>query len=477
MASGSIVGVETLLDDVERWFRPATAGDTSGPALEMVVADHDEFLRLPAQAAVQRAGLAVMAGDTAGTIAHANRALDLLVADDGLIRGAAAALIGLAEWRLGELEAARSRYADAVATLVRAGFFADSLGCSIGLVDIQLALGQLTDAMRTLEAGLALAVEHGPLRGTADMHVGVAELLRERNQLDAALDHLHAGEQLGEHAGLPQHAYRWRVAAARIKQARGDFAGALELLDQAERVYDTDFSPDVRPIGATRARVQLAQGDVASAVAWVRDRGLAADDALSYVREYEHITLARTLLAQQAAGQVGQLSADLMGLLDRLLEAAENGQRAGSATEILILQALAHQARTDTRIALATLEQALERAQAENYVRVFLDEGAPMVALLRAAANQGVAVHHARRLLAEVDDAPSAPSRQALVEELSSRELEVLRLLRSDLSGPDIARELLVSLNTMRTHTKSIYSKLGVNNRREAVSRSAELGL
>jgi LuxR family maltose regulon positive regulatory protein len=472
MSTGSIEGAEALLDSIERWFEPVPADDGSAPTAQMVVADQVEFVRLPAQAAIQRAGLALMADDTAGTIAHANRALDLLVTD-GLIRGAASALIGLAEWRLGDLEAARSRYAEAVATFVHTGFLADVLGCSVALADLQIAQGRLADARRTFEDGLALDRDHGPLRGAADMHVGVAELLRERNELDAALDHLHASEGLGEHAGLPQNAYRWRVASARISQARGDFAGALELLDQAERVYNTDFSPDVRPIAATRARMRLARGDVASAQKWAQERGLTAADELTYVREYEHVTLARTLLAQPAVGR----DSDLMGLLHRLLDAAEAGQRGGSAIEIMILQALAHHARGDSSSALATLEQALERAEPAGYVRIFLDEGAPMAALLRAAARQGVAVHHARRLLADLDAGPPAASQQVLVDELSGRELEVLRLLRSDLSGPDIARELLVSLNTMRTHTKNIFTKLGVNNRREAVRRAAELGL
>ena len=140
------------------------------------------------------------------------------------------------------------------------------------------------------------------LRGAADMHVGMSELLRERNDLDAAQQHLQTSTELGEHAGLPQNAYRSRVALARIRQAQGDLAGAEDLLDEAERVYTGDYSPEVRPVAALRARVHLAQGKIGDALAWAHDRHLSATDTLSYLHEFEHITLARILLAQDTAG-------------------------------------------------------------------------------------------------------------------------------------------------------------------------------
>ena len=123
------------------------------------------------------------------------------------------------------------------------------------------------------------------------------------------------------------------------------------------------------------------------------------------------------------------------------------------------------------------------RAEPEGWVRVFLDEGAPMAALLRTAVKQGVGGDHARALVSNLEDGGAGgstagrPSSSGLIERLSERELDVLRLLRSELSGPDIARELTVSLNTVRTHTQHIYDKLGVNSRRAAVRRADQLGL
>jgi ATP/maltotriose-dependent transcriptional regulator MalT len=143
-----------------------------------------------------------------------------------------------------------------------------------------------------------------------------------------------------------------------------------------------------------------------------------------------------------------------------------------------VLQALACQAQDDIPAALASLRRAVTLAEPEGYVRIFADEGTPMASLLSAAAKQGTARNYVRRLLAAVNQTEdSEPVTQGLIEPLSERELDVLRLLGTDLGGPDIARELVVSLNTIRTHTKNIYAKLGVNNRRAAVRRARELDL
>ena len=143
-----------------------------------------------------------------------------------------------------------------------------------------------------------------------------------------------------------------------------------------------------------------------------------------------------------------------------------------------MLQALGHQSRGDTLAALAPLERALTLAAPEDYVRIFTDEGPPMHALLTAAAQRGIATAYVRRLMTSFDETRARRTPAAgMVEPLSDRELDVLRLLATDLGGPDIARELVLSLNTVRTHTKNIYTKLGVNNRRAAVRRATELGL
>ena len=482
LAGGEYEGVEARLRDAERWLGGVTGirEGSQAPAAEMVVVDDAEFRRLPAEIELYRAAQALVRGDGPGTVRHARRALELSPADEHLGRASAAALMGLAFWASGDLEAGHSGYAECMAGLRRAGHIADTFGCAIALADIRRTQGHLGEAMRTYEQALQRASQLGGsvLRGTADMYVGMSEIHRERDDLPAATQQLLRSQDLGEHNGLPQNRYRWRVAMARIREAEGDLDGALDLLNEAERLYVGDFFPNVRPVPALRARVRVAQGELGEALGWARERGLSVDDDLSYLREFEHITLVRVLLAGYTAERAERSIQEATQLLERLLRAAEEGQRTGSVIEILVLQALAHQARDDIPAALASLRRALTLAEPEGYVRIFADEGPPMASLLRAAAKQGIAPRYVRRLLAAANKTEDrTPASQGLIEPLSERELDVLRLLGTDLGGPEIARELVVSLNTVRTHTKNIYAKLGVNNRRAAVRRARELDL
>jgi LuxR family transcriptional regulator, maltose regulon positive regulatory protein len=482
MVRGEVKGVEERLRDAERWLATTTTTRQGehGPSTEMVVVDHEAFDDIPAAIALYRAGQALILGDVDGTMRHARRALTLVRDEDHVGRGGPAVLLGLAYWTSGDLEAAQRWYAQGMASLEKAGYHSDLMGCSIALADIRMAQGRLREAMSTYERGLHRATEQAtpPLRGAADMHVGMSQLLCERNELDAALQHLLTSEALGEHLGLPQNPYRRRVAMARIREARGDLDGALDLLHEAERVYTGDFSPNVRPVPALKARLWAKQGNLDAALGWAHEQGLWGDDDISYLREFEHITLARTLVALDT-NEAGERSIDqASGLLQRLLQAAEAGNRTGSVIEILVQQALARQMRGDAPAALVPLERALALAEPEDYVRTFVDEGPPMAVLLAEAAGRGNAPQYARRLLAAFDGREDAvPAQQPLIEPLSERELEVLRLLRTDLDGPEIARELVVSLHTVRSHTKKVYAKLGVNNRRAAVRRAEELDL
>ncbi|MBE7553459.1 MAG: helix-turn-helix transcriptional regulator [Anaerolineales bacterium] len=482
LQSGQLDGVEDRLRDAERWFDPmANMG-------EMAVVDEAEFHGLPGWIAIYHAGMALVRGDVAGTVTYARRALDLVPEADHLGRGAAAALLGLAYWTSGDLETAYQTYAEGMARVQRAGHLSDALGCAIALADIRLAQGRLREAMSIYERGLKLATEQGApppaVRGAADMYVGMSELLRERDDLNAATQHLLRSKELGEFAGLPQNRYRWCVAMARIRKVQGDLDGALDLLDEAERLYMGDFFPNVRPVAAWKTRVWVAQGRLGEALGWAREQGLSAQDDLSYLHEFEYITLARVLLTRYKRDRTDSPLREAIGLLERLLQAAEEGGRTGSAIEILVLQALAHQALGDISTALLPLQQALTLAEPEGYVRTFLDEGPPMAQLLREAAAREIMPDYTGRLLKVFKAEPSSsegasplPASPPLIEPLSQRELEVLRLFKTELSGPEIADELVIGLSTLRTHTKSIYSKLNVNSRRAAVNRAEELGL
>jgi LuxR family maltose regulon positive regulatory protein len=438
--------------------------------------------------------MALAAGDVQATVTYAQQALDRAPSEDYQTRGGAAGFLGLALWTRGDLEAAHQTYAEGMASLQKAGSIPDAINGAITLGAIRIAQGRLREAMRTYERALQLAnAQAAPLlRGTADLYVGMSELEREHGDLQSATQHLLRSKELGEHAEFPQNRYRWCVAMARIREAEGDLDGALTLLDEAQRLYMSDFSPKVRPIAALRTRVWLAQGRWNDAIDWTREQGLSTQDELNYGREFDHITLARVFLAQYTSNRAESSLLDAIGLLQRLLQAAEAGERVGNVIEILILQALAHHMQGNIPAALAPLERALTQAEREGYVRLFVDEGPPMAVLLQEARARGMLPGYVEKLLAafperrEAGDVRQGVGTQAsrlqplasdLVEPLSQRELDVLRLLRTDLSGPDIARELMISLSTLRTHTRNIYDKLGVSNRRAAIHRAQSLDL
>lgn len=472
LANGRLEHVADRLQDAQRWLE--------APSAEMVVVDEDEFRRLPGSISVYRAAYALAQGDVPSAMRYARHVLEYMPEDDYLRRGAAAALLGLAHWASGELEEAYRMFSDGMANVRLAGNISDAIGGLLALADIRIAQGRLRQATSVYERGLRLAAEYNEpeMRGTADMYVGLSELCLERNDLDAAAQHLLRSEKQGEHTGFPQYRYRWRVAMARVREAQADWDGALDLLHEAERMYVSDFFPNVRPIAAMKTRVWVAQGRLIEAHEWAGAQGLSVTDDLGSLREFEHITLARAHLARLKVDSSDRSVQEASGLLERLLHAAEEGGRTGSAIEILVLLALARHEVGDVPGALVPLERALKLAEPEGYVRVFVGEGEPMEALLRSALQRRVMPSYVSRLLAAFDSTLNRPpGMQALSEPLSERERDVLRLLGTDLSGPEIARELIVSLNTLRTHTKNIYGKLDVNNRRAAVRRAGELGL
>lgn len=285
--------------------------------------DYEGFQRLTGHIAIYRAGQALIRGSVADTLKYADQALDLLPPEDDFRRGAASGLLGLAYWTSGDLESGLRMYTECMARLQRAGFISDTFGCALVIADICLTQGRLHDAMSTYERALQLATTPGApaLRGTSDMHVGMSEIQRERGDLDAALHHLQASKELGEHLGLLQNPYRWCAAMARIREAQGDLNSALDLLSEAERLYVGDFSPNVHPISASKTRLWIALGRLGEAIGWARERGLSVDDDLSYLREFEHITLARISIARYTSERDERTIQEAMGLLDQLLRA------------------------------------------------------------------------------------------------------------------------------------------------------------
>lgn len=491
LSQGDLDGVEEWLAAAEKALetRQDIAIDEFRPARAIAARARKQELReLPAMVAVYRASVAQARGDVEGTITHARRALDLAGPTDNFPRGAAAGFLGLAAWAAGDLTTAVDTFSEAVASLHAAGSLADELGTTVVLANMWLARGRPDEARRLYERALAATTRHpGPLSTTGDLHIGLADILREQGELDAAAEHLETARRLDDSGSLPENRHRWYTTYAGLLQARGDLDGAIEMLEHAEPLYQPGFFPDVRPIPAAKARLRIAQGNLADAADWACEHNLTVADAPTYLLEFKQLTFARLLIAKHRADSHGTAPHrsldDVVRLLDRILDAAEAAGRTGSRVETRMVRALAHAAAGRTEAAIDDLAIAVTDGVPAGYCHLFLDEGEPMEGLLHSLIQQRQvdgAAEYADRLLAGVAKGrPSATERAASAtdEGLSDRELEVLRLLATDLTGPEIARQLYVSVNTLRTHTKHIFTKLAVNSRRAAVSKAADLNL
>ena len=486
LAQGDVDGVEPWLDAAESGLdtiRPLPVVG-HGPLAGAAADREAEVRELPSMIAVYRAAVAQARGDTGGTVAHARRALDLAGPADHFSRGAAAGFIGQAAWAAGDLDTAVDTFSSAVGSLEAAGMRADALGATVVLAQMWLGRGEPQEARNLYEDALAAANSHpGPtLSTTGDLYVGLADVLREQGELDAAEENLQAARALGDRASLPENRHRWFTTTATLRRAHGDLESAAAMLDRAEQLYLPGYFPDLRPIPATRARVWVAMGRLGDARGWANRRGLTADDPVTYLNEYDLLTLARLLTAEGAHREA-------VDLLDRVVEGAHAASRHGSIVEARLIRALAHHAAGDTDDAVDDMAAALALAAPGGYCRLFLDEGPMAVELLTRLADAGtpsaqaLATQLLNRTAAPATPGPTASTDGATAPDvlgegaLSDRELEVLRLLATELSGPDIARRLFVSVNTLRTHTKHIYTKLDVNTRRAAVRRATELHL
>ena len=471
---GRSTGSSELLDATEEWLDSGEHPAASTPG----VVDGEEYRRLPAELAVHRAGLALVRGDIERTVAHARAALDLVGEDDHVTRGAAFALGGLAAWSTGTWTprtrpTPRASSSSSASTTSRTCWGAPS-----PWVTSRSSRGGCAQAARTYRSALDLADRHH--RPCCAAGPTCTWAWRPDLEVDDSLRRVAscASRELGEHAGLPQDAYRWRVVMAGIREAEGDVEAAIDLLDEAERLYVGGLLPDVRPVPALRARTWARHGYVDAALDWVDQADLSLDDPLTYLREFEHVTLARVLRGRpRATGGSKDLGRRCCVPGPLLRAARRTPGRIGHRDQVT--RALGSSSWV-TRGGAASVERAGARRAGgiRPHLRRRGDAHGHPARGRRAADALGVrAAAVGARPAGRRDRAPADGATAALVEALSSREREVLRLLDTELNGPEIARELVVSLNTVRTHTKNLYMKLGVSSRRAAVRRARELDL
>jgi LuxR family transcriptional regulator, maltose regulon positive regulatory protein len=485
LASGRVEAADPPLDAAEHAFTSA-----ADEPFESTVGVESWLLNVPATVTTQRAYLAALRGDAEGAASFASRALLEIGEDEWMVASIARWNLALAEWlrgRLAEAEGALSSTISewrAVGERGLAAVMRDHLG------QIQRAQGRLDAARGTYQEALAItAPPDGPaMPGAGAAHVGLAEVAYERNEFDTALWHITQGIPLCRQFVYTPPLATGLATLAWIRQVNGDPDGASEAMGQAERAAPgPGVTVLLNPVPVRRARLQLAQGNLAAAAGWAHQRGLGPDDELGYPREPEYLVLARVLLAQERLSPA-------LALLKRLDVTAAAQGRTGSLIEIRALQALASAAIGDEDAALGCLAGALSLGCPEGYVRVFADEGPPMAALLgrlfaaeraEQAASPSVPLGYLARVLrafggkeaAETAGRSTAQAVLGLVEQLTARELEVLALLAAGAPNPRIAAELVITLDTVKKHVSHLLGKLGAANRTEAVTRARQLGL
>ena len=474
--SGHLEVVEPLLDAVE--CAPPDWADEPFDPTAGVAASH--LINVPATTTLIRSYLAQLHGDAEATAAFAAQALAGSKPEERMLSATVHGFLAVADWLRGRLTEAERAFASSVTGWREIGQLTHTAWGYYSLALLRRAQGRLDAAALTCERALDALVTAGrPPPAAGPGYAGLADIAYQRDELVSALRYATEGIALCRQFVYTPPLADGLATLAMIRQATGDPAGALEAITEAEQAAPGPAGL-LNPVHAQRARLLLAQGDLAAAARFPQENGLGPDDEPDYAREPGHLVLARILLAQDRPGQA-------LALLDRLHVAAVAQGRTGSLIETGALRALALAATGDEAAAVTTLAGALALACPQGHVRVFADEGPPMAALLgrfiaaqrTGPAAAGVPLGYLARLQRAFGSGQQArdPVPSGIVDPLTSRELEVLEKLAAGRSNQAIARELVVTLDTVKKHVGHVLGKLGAANRTEAVARARELSL
>jgi len=433
-----------------------------------------------------RAFVAAFQGQMSTAFGLTRQALEQLPEEDIFLRGIAIWNQGFYYLVKGQLAKGLSALEETYKMGQKMGNFSLSVMAQSNLAEVHMYQGKLSRAKELFEQALKLGVDSSgnplPIAGMAMM--GLGELHRQWNDLETGERYLLEGieciEKWSEVGRLDGYVY-----LAQIRQAQGDIQGARTAIQKAQRLavqFDATDLDDFM-VEMAQARLWAHQGEFEMVERWIEmqpSRGVDLPETSSnedslldfHIKKRLDIIRARALLAK------GSPEAAL-NLLQALPSILEQWGRVTRSIEVHNLIALANRKLGDIDQAMIAMERALSLAEPGGYVRIFLDEGQAMFELLHHAASRGIAPEYVSKLISAFDEemeAGSTPA-QPLIDPLSERELEVLHLLARGLSNPEIAQELVIAVSTVRSHLKSIYSKLNVHRRWDAVQRGKELGL
>ncbi|MAR02037.1 MAG: helix-turn-helix transcriptional regulator [Oceanospirillaceae bacterium] len=463
-----------------RWMDITRSFTDNPQTTRGLIRNHQAWAAVPGILAISQAYYAGAQGDPSCIITHANTALAVLPQHEYTWRGAASILKGFVLWASGETSSAANAISNGYDNMQRDGEISGAISAAFLLARIRISQGRSAEAEGLCRRAVELAADF-PLKpqGYADILVVRARMAINRGENERASDLLNEAWSLGEQARLQESAHLWYLAQAILAARQNRLTDAFDLLDEAQSQFMPGPAPEFEPLEAWRARFELARGNIAAAREWAQQSQLSITTAVHALNAFALRVLARLELETLRLGLPGACHAgDVLNLLQQL-EQHDARPRPGHLPEILFLQALTRHCQGADTEAAALLKQAIHCPAAHEQQALFMYETAWVQDWLNATlplCKPGEQLQQGQRL-SEVTASTEATGVLPLPDPLSEREMDVLRALHSDMSGPEIAASLFVSLNTLRTHSKNIYSKLGVNTRRAALRRAAELGL
>jgi len=444
-----------------------------------------------------------MRGDIHRAIEFCLQAREYVPADNLALQFDTRVTLGYEYFLSGDYANASQILNESIQSGITAGAIIYTVAASCFMARLYAVHGLLNKSYDTYQMAAELIPEASGehLGARALVEVGIADVLCEWNDLDAALAHVKQGLALLPYWGKADDWALAYITLARIHLAQANRSDAIDAVEKAIQLVQTRgvFSEARHAVEIAQVRLWLAQGDTQAATRWAvsQEERLSSGDRFGFEHELTHITQARVAIAQDRPNEG-------IGLLSHLEGTARLAGRMGRVIEILLLQALALQEIGDSERTILALTECLTLAEPERYVRVFLDEGQPMQMLLAqwlAQASAGSLRDYAIHLLSHFDAepyvvmaaqektspagdpsashvvSPVEPPGQALIEPLSQRELEVLHLIALGRTNKEIAQQLFVAPGTVKAHTSSIYRKLDVANRTEAVARARQIGI